>query len=91
MRRLLMLTILAAIAVGCRSTAPQQPCCRPAYVNPCNPCGGAPSYGAPTYGAPMMSGPAMGSPMVETYATPTLQSGPTVVTPDPQSYAPTTN
>ena len=83
MRRLLMLMTLAAVAAGCRTTTPAaQPCCRPAY-NQCNPCGTT-TMGT-TMGTPTMSGPTM-----ETYGTPTFQSGPTVVTPGPTTYAPTT-
>jgi len=79
MRRLLMLTIIAALAAGCRTTPAPQPCCRPAY-NPCNPCG-----------TTTMATPMLGSPAVETYTTPAFQGGPTVVSPAPQTYAPSTN
>ena len=78
MRRLLMLTIFAALAAGCQSTPTPQPCCRPAY-NPCNPCG------TTTMATPTISGPTM-----ETYGTPTFQSGPTVVSPGPNPYVPST-
>ncbi|HEX4142569.1 MAG TPA: hypothetical protein VHY91_03390 [Pirellulales bacterium] len=84
MRRLLMLTILATLAAGCRTTPAPQPCCRPAYSS-CNPCN--------TCGTTTMATPTMSGPMVETYGAPgapTFQSGPTVVTPGPNTYVPTT-
>ncbi len=95
MRRLTMLLIVAAAAAGCRTTPPQA-YCRPTYTPTyaaaapcgCNPCGGGMTTSA------TMATPAMGSPVIETYGTPTIQTGPTVVSPGgpgPQSYAPTTN
>jgi hypothetical protein len=86
MRRLMMLTFVAAVAAGCRATPAPQPCCRPTYsactpCNTCNTCGGGVTIATP----------AMSSPMVETYTTPSIQSGPTMGSPGPQTYAPTTN
>ena len=95
MRRLTILLMFAAVAAGCRTTPPQaycRPACTPTYtaapVAPCgcNPCGGMATTG-------VMATPSMGSPVMETYGAPTIQTGPTVVSPNagPQSYAPTTN
>jgi hypothetical protein len=87
MRRLLMLTFIAAVAAGCRTTPPPQAYCRPTYTPApcnCNPCGGGMT-------TTTMATPTLGSPAMETYGTPTFQTDPTVVNPGPQSYAPTPN